>query len=319
MITLFSTPKPFRGHIGVIQRNALKSWKLLHPDSEVILFGDDEGTAAVCQELGLRHVRKVVCSSHGTKRLDSIFGQAQEIARYPLLCYVNCDIILTHDFLAALRQVSAWRNPFLMLGRRWDTDIIAPLDFSNPDWEAQIVALAKTEGCQRFFHNVDYFAFPKGLYPSIPPLVIGRIWWDHWLVGKAHASGAAVVDVSQVVCAVHQNHDYGYHPQGIMGVWADEEAQQNYRLAKQEVRLGTIEDAPFRLEASGVLPNRLYWLAPTKRLYRKVSRRVRSVWRTYLWHPLLNVTRPIRHALGLKQDALTPSLRSDERRHWMDQ
>ena len=41
MITIFSTPKPFRGHIGVIQRNALKSWTLLHPDVEMILFGDE--------------------------------------------------------------------------------------------------------------------------------------------------------------------------------------------------------------------------------------------------------------------------------------
>ena len=55
MLTLFSTPKPFRGHIGVIQRNALKSWTLLHPDVEIILFGDDEGTADICRELGLQH------------------------------------------------------------------------------------------------------------------------------------------------------------------------------------------------------------------------------------------------------------------------
>jgi len=55
MLTLFSTPKPFHGHIGVIQRNALKSWTVLHPDVEVILFGDDEGAADACRELGLRH------------------------------------------------------------------------------------------------------------------------------------------------------------------------------------------------------------------------------------------------------------------------
>jgi hypothetical protein len=32
MLTLFfTTAKPFVGHSGVIQRNALKSWKLWHP------------------------------------------------------------------------------------------------------------------------------------------------------------------------------------------------------------------------------------------------------------------------------------------------
>ena len=27
MITFFTTPKPFLGHIGIIQRNAIESWK----------------------------------------------------------------------------------------------------------------------------------------------------------------------------------------------------------------------------------------------------------------------------------------------------
>ena len=43
MLTFFTTGKPFRGHSGIIQRNALRSWLLLDPDVEVILFGDDEG------------------------------------------------------------------------------------------------------------------------------------------------------------------------------------------------------------------------------------------------------------------------------------
>ena len=52
MITFFSTPKPFRGHIGVIQRNAIQSWRLTHPDAEVILFGDEAGAAEVARRAG---------------------------------------------------------------------------------------------------------------------------------------------------------------------------------------------------------------------------------------------------------------------------
>src|SRR5262249_19151083 len=54
--TFFATAKPFEGHSGIIQRNALKSWMLLHPNVEVILFGDDKGAAEIAAELGLRHV-----------------------------------------------------------------------------------------------------------------------------------------------------------------------------------------------------------------------------------------------------------------------
>jgi hypothetical protein len=45
MIPLFTPVKPFQGHSAVILRNALKGWKLPHPDIEIILFGDDEGAA----------------------------------------------------------------------------------------------------------------------------------------------------------------------------------------------------------------------------------------------------------------------------------
>jgi len=319
MLTLFSTPKPFRGHSRIIQRNALQSWKRLHGDAEVILFGEDEGTEEVCRELGLRYEPQVLRTEHGTKRLDSIFGRAQEMARHNILGYVNCDIILTHEFIDALQRLIAWRSRFLMVGCRWDTDVTEPLDFSHPEWQKKIIDRAHSEGYRRFYHAIDYFVFHRGMYSQIPPLVIGRIWWDHWLVGKAHDSGAAVVDVSEVVCAVHQNHDYGYHPQGMAGVWQDEEAQRNYEIAHQETRPRTIEDAKYRLTSDGIAANHFYWLAPAKRRWRDISRAVRGALRTRIWHPLLDATRSIRQVMGLKRDSVPANLRSRGRRHWMDE
>lgn len=319
MVTLFSTAKPFTGHTAVIQQNALQSWKLLHPEAEVILFGDEDGAAKVCRDFGLRHEPDVLRTPNGTKRLDFIFGRAQQIARHDVLVYANCDIILCHEFVQALQRLLAWRQKFLMVGCRWDTNITEPLDFSRPDWENEILARAKTTGIRRFYHAIDYFLFQRGLYPVIPPLVIGRIWWDHWLVGKIHDAGVPVVDVSDVVCAVHQNHDYGYHPQGMTGVWQDEEAQRNYALASRETRLRTIEDATFGLTAAGIVPNRFYWLAPAKRKWRKVSKAVRGTMRTRVWHPLLDATRPARRAVGLDKDAVPNALRDRKRQHEMDQ
>lgn len=276
MLTFFTTAKPFRGHSAVIQRNALQSWKLIHPRVEIILFGNDEGAAQVCTELGLRHEPKVVVNRSGTKRLDSIFGPAQKVASHELICYSNCDIILTRDFLQALEQLRKWRSRFLMIGRRWDTDITETIDFSRPAWDKELLALAHSTGIQRGYHNIDYFLFPRGLYSEIPPLVIGRVGWDPWLVGKAHALGLPVVDVSDCVCAIHQNHDYGYHPQGMTGVWHDQEARCNEELARS-MGLMTIRDARWRLTAKGLVRN---WLAPAKRRLRDLDRDVRHWWRT---------------------------------------
>ena len=43
MLTLFTTPKPFRGIFATIQRNALRSWTLLRPACDVLLFGNEDG------------------------------------------------------------------------------------------------------------------------------------------------------------------------------------------------------------------------------------------------------------------------------------
>jgi hypothetical protein len=57
MITFFTTPKPFRGHIGVIQRNAIESWKRIHPSAEVILFGDEVSVTPASPSQGTSVIR----------------------------------------------------------------------------------------------------------------------------------------------------------------------------------------------------------------------------------------------------------------------
>jgi hypothetical protein len=130
------------------------------------------------------------------------------------------------------------------------------------------------------------------LYAKMPALVIGRVWWDHWLVWKAREEGAAVVDASEMVTAIHQNHDYGYHPAGAKGVWTDEQAKENYSLAGGRWHLRTIDDATHILGPSGERVNLRRLWAPYWRYARpKVAP---------AWYALLDWTRPLRHALGVQ-------------------
>jgi hypothetical protein len=138
MLTFFTTAKPFCGHHAIIQRNALKSWTLLHSDVEVILFGDEEGAAQTAEELGLRHEPQVERNELGTKRLDTMFCRAQKIARHDVLCYINCDILLLRDFSDAVKRVRQAHAQFLMVGRRWDTEIGESLNFAGHDWESRL-------------------------------------------------------------------------------------------------------------------------------------------------------------------------------------
>jgi|HubBroStandDraft_6_1064221.scaffolds.fasta_scaffold51380_2 hypothetical protein len=320
MLTFFTTAKAFIGHSDVIQRNALRSWALLHPDVEIIVFGDDAGASEVCKELGLRHEPHVERKANGTKSVRSIFRRVQEIARHERVCYSNCDIVLTDDFRRAVERVVGWQEKFLAIGRRWDLDVTAAVNFSDLDWQRTLRERARREGFQRLYYNIDYFVFNRGLYQAIPDLVIGRNWWDQWLVWRAGAAGVPVIDVSDVVCAVHQNHDYSYHPQGMTGVWYDEATQENFRQSGGWGYLHTMEDAQWRLTATGVVSNRWWGLAPLRRRARRVFGAARLFARTRVWHPFLDRTRTLRQTLGLRQGALGAlRRRRGVRRHWLDQ
>jgi hypothetical protein len=301
VVTFFTTAKAFRGHSAVIQRNALKSWTLLHRDVEVILFGDDAGAAEAAKELRLRHEPHVERNAYGTKRLDYLFGRAETLAAYDLLCYVNCDIILLSDFLDALKRVQAIRQEFLMIGRRWDTGITEPLDFSSAEWESRLRDFVGKEGQRRSAEWIDYFAFRQGTFGGrIPPFVVGRVHWDNWLVWKAMSLGRPVIDASDEVMAVHQNHDYGYHPDGMAGVWHGEEAGRNYQLAGGWKQLRTIADATERMEGGTLKRNQKRKWAAVQRNGKRLGR---AVW-FQVWHPAwflaLGMTRPLRTALGLR-------------------
>lgn len=291
MLTIFATPKPFEGQIGIIQRNAIQSWLLLSPEVEVILIGDDLGTAETAREFGLRHVKQIERNETGAKYLSSIFTEAQNLARHAIVAYVNCDMMLMNDFLRAVEQVSAWRDRFLMVGRRWEIDIPEPWEFRASNWETRLRSNVLARGKRRSQHAVDYFVFPKGMYRDIPPLVIGRFWWDHWLIWRARSTPVPVVDATAEVMAIHQNHDYAYHPQGLQGVWYGREAMANRQVAGNGRHLATLDEATHLLTNRGIKPNRLYRLAAWRRRL--------VLFGNAAWYTGLEITKPLRYALGL--------------------
>jgi hypothetical protein len=301
MLTFFSTAKPFRGHNGIIQRNALQSWKLLHPDAEVILFGDDEGAAEICAEFGIRHEPLIERNEFGTNRIDSMFLMAQEIARHDFLCFLNCDIILLPDFCRAIETVKGAHPAFLAIGRRWDTPITQPIDFSSSNWPQETKRQALAANHQQTDWFIDYFVFSRGFFgKDMPPLAVGRIFWDNWTVWKACQSGKPVVDLSPAVVAVHQNHDYSHHPLGKQGVWGGPEVERNFQLAGGWGHLRNIADATEVLQPRGLRPNRKRHWASAKRGVASAGRFLfYKIWLP-VWHLFLRITRPVRNLLGLR-------------------
>jgi hypothetical protein len=292
VLTLFTIPKPFNGHIDVTQRNALRSWTLLHPEVEVIVFGAEDGTAEVCREFGLRHVAEVKLSEFGTPLLNYAFSRAQQIAQHDWLCYSNCDIILTSDFIQAFERLKAWREKFLMVGQRWDTEITKPVDFNGAGWECQLIERASTHGKQRARDAIDYFVFRRGHCAGMPPFAVGRPCWDHWLIWWMRHRRVPVVDASQVVAAVHQNHDYSYHPEGKESPREGVEYKRNRALVGSWRHLNTLDDATHMLGQDGIRRTFRHWASQFERE------------RTHFRNRLLVATGPLRRRLGLRKENL---------------
>jgi hypothetical protein len=253
MLTIFSCPKPFRGHANIIQRNAVQSWQRLGPEVEVILLGDEEGTSEVAKEFGIQHIPDVTRNDFGTPLISSLFEEAQVKAKYDRMCYVNADIILMSNFTRAVKRVVVEMDRSLMVGRRWNLDLKEPLDFST-NWEEWLLSRVERQGKLYYHFAIDYFVYPKGIWGKIPPFAVGRPGWDNWVLFRARRENIPVVDLTKAVTVIHQNHDYSHHPGGWAGAMKGEESKQNIQLAGEVGHAYSLLDAQYCLTQEGVRP-----------------------------------------------------------------
>jgi hypothetical protein len=251
VLTIFSIPKPFKEHIGIIQRNAIESWTRLTPVCEVMLFGDEAGVAEAAQDLKVQHVPQVARNDYGTPLLDSVFAKAKQAAQYPILCYVNADIILLNDFLDAIQRIG-WPE-YLLVGQRWDLEVLHPLSFEVPGWAADLKRQVQQEGVLHPASGSDFFVYPKsGRLDLTLPFAVGRPIWDNWFIYEARRLGVAVVDLSEVTTVIHQNHDYQHVAQQRTGKWEGPEADINRKLVGSWARAFRLEDATHQMTATAI-------------------------------------------------------------------
>lgn len=265
MLTIFSIPKPFQGHIGIIQRNAIQSWLRLNPDIEVILCGNEPGTEEAASEFKIGWLPNLARNEYGTPFLNSAFDQVAKISRHPLLGYVNSDIILLSDFLRAIQRLRF--GNFLIVGQRWNLDLTVPWDFEQPDLEERLARYVAEHGTLEHPWGIDYFVFPKnGVARNLPPFVVGRPGWDNFFIYQARKLSIPVVDVTKVVTVIHQNHDYNHVPERVGEVWEGPEADWNRRLIGSWDYVFTLLDATHLMTKQAVLPACGY-----KYLYRRLQ------------------------------------------------
>lgn len=243
---------------------------MLRPKCEVILFGDEEGTAEIASELGIRHIPDVERNEYGTPLVSSMFSIAQDTASHEVMCYVNADIILTSDFPKVVHRIK--KCPFLLVGQRWDVDLKEPVDFSSPDWEERLRAYVAEVGKLHKPYGIDYFIFPRGQYHDIPPFAIGRPGWDNWMIHQACSLQTPVIDATKVITAFHQSHNYSHLPGGEVNFRKGPEAERNREFLGGPNHAFTVRDATWVLSAKGMKK-----VSPARILYQRGVRLRRSL------------------------------------------
>ena len=270
MITFFTTAKSFLEEARQRQINAIQSWKHVHPDAEVILCGEGDGYEEVAIEYGLVRVPDIACSEKGCPRIDDMIRRVRGMAKYPTLAYLNCDMIVMPDLVAAVNRIPFSR--FLMVAQRWDTEMTDLVEFCSGGYE-QVREIVERHGVLSRITAIDMLLFRGEIWQDLPPLYVGRAYYDNYLLFRALAANVPLVDATKSITLVHQNHGYGHIAGGIDAVWDGNEGQHNLETAGGFESLCSIEDATWELSPDALKRN--FCRGDTTR-YAKIRR---SLWR----------------------------------------
>lgn len=248
MLTIFTTPKAFKGHFAIIQENAIASWCHLRPKCQIILLGDEEGVAKIAQKYRLKHIPNIITSNGGPPLVSDLFYKAQQSAKFPILAYVNSDVILLEDFSKSIQKIIL--KSFLVIGHRWELKVSYKINFDK-DWQRRLSKELQKRGEIKSNKAVDYFIFPKDLNLNIPPFIIGRWVWDNWFLYQAKKIKLPLIDATRVIKAIHQNHNYS-HAGGFETMWFGKEHQRNLDLTPDKRRSFNIANVDWILTSEGL-------------------------------------------------------------------
>ncbi len=294
MITIFSTPKNFTNEFTKIQKNAFLNWRSLSKKIEIIIMGNSLGAESEAKKIGAKYIKEIESSKDGIPTIPGLFKTAEKNSTNDILCYVNSDILFPKNFLETIKILKMYNRKYLAVGHRWDLNVNELIDFSNSDDSNNFWSYAKEKSKKHSCTGIDYFIFKKGTFNKIPKLVIGRIGWDNWLLWKARNKRIPLIDISDNVFTIHQNHSYNYksyknhadllssndaiHNIKITGENALNLLDSNYHIVSSNIKRKKSKE--FRMRNLGklpiIFPEYSFFLIIYKKLYRRLMNLIKN-------------------------------------------
>jgi hypothetical protein len=241
------------------------SWSKLIPKPEILIFGNEHGIKEMSSEISAVNITDIARNSSGTPLWNEIFNTAQRKTSNDIIVYINSDIILMNAFVDMIREISF--EKFLIVGERIDIELRKSIDFTI-EWEKSILEVTEKNGIRHGPTGIDYFIFRKGQYLNLPPFVLGRPFYDNWIIWKTLKMKIPVIKGIDVI---HQNHHYN-HSGGAKVTWCGDEAKNNLRMAGGWNHLCNLLDASYLYLNGQIVLNKS--LISKKR---KIKRRIKEV------------------------------------------
>ncbi len=212
--------------------------------------------------------------------------QIKEYAKFNIVDQVNADIILSNDFVKTINKVCLLleKNPFLMVGRRWDLDVKKAIKFDSQGmWFQKLINRLPIEGKLHGMSGIDYWIFRKDYLFDPPPFVVGRPGFDSWLVYKARSNKIPVIDATELITIIHQNHDYPLKREESFHI----ECERNFKLVGGYWSAFSLRDANKLLDENGIknhgFPKIIYSTLSTNYFWRiilMIKRKIHKYFRT---------------------------------------
>jgi len=253
MFTIFTFPRPFQSPFNTPQLNAINSWKKIHKDIEIYLINDELNTA---KEFAIKNEIKCIdgkFSKYGSPLLKDAIQSINSVAKNDVILFINTDIIYLDGIKRTMDIVLNNFDKYFIVGRRVDYDIDYKISFSDEDYKKKLITMHEN-GDMHGLSGLDYWIFPKNTFNEIPDFVIGKPGYDNWLLAESKRKSIPVIDASNTIRILHQNH---YYPQKKSDSY---KIEYDENLKKAGNLLGSLRNSDFVVDSSFLLkkPNIFY-------------------------------------------------------------
>lgn len=229
-IIFFSLPRKFEGIFDIIQTNAITSRTQFIPTKNIVLFGDDQWTKEICEDLWITHH---IPLQYNFDKVPYFSYLLQEMCMlYPdkIICYINSDIIITSNFIEFIENTEIPFENFMISWHRRNIEVKEFIDFSKKSRETVLHKKCETSGKKANTWD-DFFIFPSFIFKDIPILpYIMRPFFDNFMIYICLRNKIPLIDATNSITTVHQKHDYNYYQEAQKSPLTRKESLYNLNL-----------------------------------------------------------------------------------------